>query len=264
MSGQDQPGFCISDLPVSPFDSIVDAYDLLILKEVGDWSIGDDGDDLVSTKDGDPQHGDIAYNGLFRLVQMWRYSEPHLRFLFAALKETLAHRIALDDDLNAVGEKAHAEIMRGHRMPSREFGEAMHDVLDRQAGATFGAGIYAGSLMIMLSTLLLRLRDDINGRVDWIEARPLFNGHSVGAIIEAGANGFRHADEWAKTHPPTPQQKRSQDIIAGVLSSHPPPDGGSPGACVELLRLLSADDFQGLATNVFTFAHALALKVRSR
>jgi hypothetical protein len=155
MSEQDQPGFRISDLPVTPYDSIVDAYNLLILKEVGDWSIGDDGD-LVMTKDGDLQHGDVAYSGLFRLVQMWRYSEPHLRFLFAALKETLAQRIALDADLNAVGETAHAEIMRGHRMPSHEFGEAMHDVLDRQAGATFGAGIYAGSLMIMLSKSVLR------------------------------------------------------------------------------------------------------------
>lgn len=137
MSEQGSPGFHISDFPVAAYDSIVDAYDLLILKEVGDWSI-DDGGGLVMTEDGSPQQRDIAHNGLFRLVQMWRYSEPHLRFLFAALKETLAQRVASDDALNAVGEKAHAEVMRGHRMPSHEFGEALHDVLDRQAGATLG------------------------------------------------------------------------------------------------------------------------------
>lgn len=248
---------------ITPYDDVVDAYKLTILKEAGDWSLDDTGD-LVVTKDGDPQHGDRAYNGLFRLVQMWRYSEPHLRYLFATVNDQMSQHTSLDDDLNAVGERAHEEIMRGQRMPSRAFGEAFHDVLDRQAAAVFGAGIYAGSLMLMLSALLLRLRDDIEGKQQWTTAGPFFNGHSIGAIIEAGANGFRHADEWAKTQPPTPQQKRSQDIIEGALHGRPKPDEGSPGACVELLAVLSRGTFEGLATNVFAFAHNLAMEARSK
>ncbi|MET4349018.1 hypothetical protein [Bradyrhizobium sp. RT9a] len=249
------------DAPITPYDDVVDAYDLTILKEVGDWSQDDTGD-IVMTKDGDPQHGDITYNGLFRLVQMWRYSEPHLRHLFATLYSTLTQRTVLDEALNAVGERAHEDMMRGQAMPSGAFGAAFHDVLDRQAAAAFGAGIYAGSLMLMLSAILLRLRDDIQGKEQWTAVGPFFNGHSVGAIIEAGANGFRHADEWAKTHPPKAQQKRSQDIIEGALHGRPQPVEGSPGACVELLAVLSGGSFEGLATNVFTFAHNLTVKCR--
>lgn len=251
-----------ADIKARPYDEMVETYNLTILTEMGDWSL--DGSDLVTTKDGDPQHGDIAYNGLFRLVQMWRYSEAHLRYLFATVDEMQSQRRALDDDLNAVGEKAHEEIMRGHGLPSSAFGEAFHDVLDRQDAAAFGAGIYAGLLMLMLSTMLLRLRDDIQGKEQWTTVGPFFNGHSVGAIIEAGANGFRHADEWAKTRPPTTQQKRSQDIIEGALHGRPQPDESSPGACVELVALLSGGTFEGAASNVFAFAHHLAAEARAK
>lgn len=251
------------DIEARPHDEIVETYNLTILTEMGDWSLDGTGD-LVTTKDGDPQHGDIAYNGLFRLVQMWRFSETHLRYLFEAVKEMQSQRRALDDDLNAVGEKAHKEIMRGHRMPSGAFGAALHDVWDRQAAAAFGAGVYAGSLILMLSTVLLRLKDDIGRKKEWTTVGPFFNGHSVGAIVEAGANGFRHADEWAKTHPPTPQQKRSQVVIEAALSGRPQPDESSPGACVELLAVLSGGTFEGLASNVFAFAHNLAAQVRSK
>jgi len=245
-----------------PYDEMVETYNLTILTEVGDWSLDGTGD-LVMTRDGDPQHGDIAYNGLFRLVQMWRYSEPHLSYLFKTIGEMQSQRRALDDDLNAVGERAQEEIMRGHRIPSGAFGAALHDVWDRQAAAAMGAGIYAGSLMLMLSTVLLRLRDDIQGKEQWTTVGPFFNGHSVGAIIEAGANGFRHADEWAKTRPPTTQQKRSQNIIEGALHGRPEPDESSPGACVELMALLSGGTFEGVASNVFAFAHNLAVEARA-
>ncbi|MCG2642435.1 MULTISPECIES: hypothetical protein [Bradyrhizobium] len=249
------------DIKARPYDEMVETYNLSILTEAGDWSLDATGD-LVMTKDGDLQHGDLAYNGLFRLVRMWRYSEPHLRYLYATVNDQMSQHAALDDDLNAVGEKAHEEIMRGQCIPSRAFGEALHDVLDQQAAAVFGAGIYAGSLMLMLSTVLLRLRDDIEGKRCWSTVGPSINGHSIGAIVEAGANGFRHADEWAKTRPPTAQQKRSQDIIEGALHGRPQPNEGSPGACVELLAVLSGGTFEGLATNVFTFAHNLAVRCR--
>jgi hypothetical protein len=96
----------------------------------------------------------------------------------------------------------------------------------------------------------------------WTKVGPFFNGHSVGEVIEAGANGFRHADEWAKTRAPDARQKRSQDIIIKTLSGSPMPDEVSPGRCVELLVLLSAGSFDGLATTTFKFAHELASKVR--
>lgn len=214
------------------------------------------------TKDGDPQHGDIAYNGLFRLVQTWRVCEAHLRSLFDAMTGALAWRESLNDKMNALGEARHAQISSSSYLPSPEFGEAFNEICDQQASAAFGAGIYAGSLMLMLSGMLLRLRDDIAAKNNWTHAGPLYNGYSVGAIIEAGANGFRHADEWAKTRIQTSQQKRSQVVIAAALSGRPLPDDSSPGGCVELLRLLSGETFDGLAKKVFEFAHELARKQR--
>jgi hypothetical protein len=255
----------MTDVPqaarVIPYDEVVRTYSLTILEEVGDWSIGDDGD-LVMTKDGDFQHGDIAYNGLFRLVQMWRVCEAHLRNLFDAMHGTLAWRVSLDDKMNALGETRRAQFSPTNFLPSPEFSKALNEICDQQASAAFGAGVYAGSLMLMLSGMLLRLRDDIDAKNNWTSAGPLYNGYSVGAIIEAGANGFRHADEWAKTRIPTSQQKRSQIVIEAALSSRPPPDDSSPGGCVELLCLLSGETFDGLAKKVFEFAHELARKQR--
>jgi hypothetical protein len=249
------------DPPIAPYDDVIDAYDLIILKEIGDWSLDDTGD-LLLTKDGEPQHGDIAYSGLFRLVQMWRFSEPHVRRLFDAMGNTLALQRSLGDKLNEVGEARHARFSpETFLKPDPEFTNAFHDICDQQASASFGAGIYAGSLMLMLSAMLLRLRDDMAAD-SWSKVGPHYNGYSLGAIIEAGANGFRHADEWAKNPHPTPQQKRSQIVIASALSSRPPLDEGSPGGCVELLRLLSGDNFEALAAHVFRFAHNLAVTAR--
>lgn len=246
---------------ITPYDDVVDAYNLAILKEVGDWSLDDTGD-LVLTKDGDIKVGDTAYNGLFRLVQTWRFSEVHLRYLFATMNKMLAWHESLGDRMNAIGVDRHARMMGGHFGPDDTFAEAFHDVCDQQATAIFGAGIYGGSLMLMLSGALLRLRDDIDGKMNWTKVGPLFNGYSVGEIVEAGANGFRHAHEWANSPVPTARQKPSREIITGALLGRPVSDESGPGRCVELLHLLSRGDFEGLATNIFAFAHSLALNAR--
>jgi hypothetical protein len=251
------------EIRVTPYDDVVATYGLPILEEAGDWLL--EGGDLVMTKDGEPQHGDIAYSGLFRLVQMWRFCELHLRGLFDEMNSMRAWRESLNNKMNALGQAKHARFSpETYLRPDPEFVEAFNDICDQQASAAFGAGVYAGSLMLMLSGMLLRLRDDIGAKDDWTKVGPFYNGHSVGAIIEAGANGFRHADEWAKTPDPTAQQKRSQDVIAGALSGRPPSDGGSPGGCVELLQLLSDGSFRGLASSAFAFAHNLAVKARLR
>jgi len=247
------------DIQVPAYDDIVDAHGLTILNEVGDWSV--ENGDLFLTKDGDFKVGDTAYNGLFRLVQTWRFSEAHLRYLFDTIGKVLAWRKSLDERLNALGEE---RASRFSLEPDPDFWRALHAIDDQQAATVFGASIYAGALILMLSGALLRFRDDIDGKDHWTKVGPFFNGHSVGAIIEAGANGFRHADEWAKTRTPDARQKRSQDIINGALSGSPPPDESSMGKCVELLQMLGGGKFKGLATNVFTFAHGLAVEVRAK
>ena len=82
------------------FDEIVETYDLTILREPGDWTIADDGD-LDPTKDGDPVLGDVAHNGLFRLVETWWHGTwtsaqvlcaPMSRASFASLSAPLERR----------------------------------------------------------------------------------------------------------------------------------------------------------------------------
>jgi hypothetical protein len=240
----------------SSYEEVVQRYNLTILMASGDWSFTNG--DLTLTKDGDIQHGDIAYSGLHRLVETWRYNDPHLRYLFETANEMLARGESL---LNAIGQ----ESIDGNGRPDfDQFAAAFNAIREDQGIATFGAATYSGCLMIVLSGALLRFKDDIGAKGEWNRTEPSFNTHSVGAIIAASANGFRHADEWAKTHPPTERQKSSQDIITGALSGLPAPDELSPGRCVEVLHLLSGGNFERLGSNIFTFAHNLACKIRSR
>jgi hypothetical protein len=237
------------------FDEIVETYDLAVLKGHGDWTITDDGN-LDLTKDGDPVVGDVAYNGLFRLVETWRYNAGHLRYLFDTMARMIAWRTALDERTNAIGPTGGQQFL--------EFAATLGAILEDQGVAEFGATTYSGCLMIVLSGALLRLKDDLGATAnEWKTTGPLFNSRSVGSIVVASANGFRHADEWAKTQPPTEKQRASQDVLNGVLGSCPLPEETHPGRCVEVLRLLG-DEFEALAVNIFAFAHNLALKVRER
>jgi hypothetical protein len=238
------------------FDEIVETYDLTILREPGEWTIADDGD-LDLTKDGDPVLGDVAYNGLFRLVETWRYNAAHLRYLFDTTSRQIAWRAALDERANAIGPTSTQDF--------NKFAATLGALLEDQRVAQFGAITYSGCLMIVLSGALLRLKNDLGATAnEWKTAGPLLNLSSVGSIVAASANGFRHADEWAKTNPPTEQQRVSQDVLNGVLGSCPLPEETSPGRCVEVLRLLGREEFEALAFNIFAFAHTLALKVRAR
>jgi hypothetical protein len=248
------------------YDHIINIHDLRILKTSGDWSL--ENGDLAMTKDGDIKVGDTAYNGLFRLVQTWRYNVPHLRYLFETMNKMLARYERLNEKMNAFGAERSARFcIDTYGKPDTAFAEfatALNAVWEEQGVATFGAATYSGCLTLILSGALLRFKDDIAAKGDWNTTRPFFNTHSVGAIIVAAANGYRHSDEWAKTRRPTPHQQASQDIINGALSGRPMPDEQSPGRCVEVLQLLSGGNFESLASNVFAFAHNLALKVRAR
>jgi hypothetical protein len=237
-------------------DEIVEAYDLTILRGPGDWTITDDGG-LDLTKDGDAVRGDVAFNGLVRLVETWRYNAGHLRYLFDTMARMIAWRTALDERTNAIGPTSGKQFL--------ELAATLGAILEDQRVAEFGAITYSGCLMIVLSGGLLRLKDDLGATAnEWKTTGPLFNSRSVGSIVVASANGFRHADEWAKTQSPTKKQRASQDVLNGVLGSCPLTEGKSPGRCAEVLQLLSSGEFETLASNIFAFAHNIALRVRER
>jgi hypothetical protein len=57
-----------------------------------------------------------------------------------------------------------------------------------------GAATYGGCVVLVLGGALLRLRNDLDAEREWNATEPSFNSCSLGAIVVASANGFRHAD----------------------------------------------------------------------
>lgn len=246
------------------YDDVVTKYGLGILATPGDLSLDNGG--LAMTKDGDLKMGDTVYNGLFRLVQAWRYNVPHLRFLFESAEYMRVYRTGLDDKLNKAAEVRMAGfdllIFPG---ADSDANKAFWAVADEQGVAEYGRATYGGCLVLLLSNSLQRFKDDIDATAEeWAKAAPLFNGCSVGQVLVAAANGFRHEDEWAKTRTSTPKQKASQNILAKALAGHQHQSiCRTPGRSAEILDLLSrGGDFDRLAANVFAFVHNVALRRR--
>jgi hypothetical protein len=164
------------------FDEIVESYDLSVLRADGDFSITDDGD-LALTRDGNPVVGDVAYNGLFRLVETWRYNAGHLRYLFDTVARMNDWCVALDERINAISPASDQQFP--------EFAESLRAISEDQGVAEFGSATYSGCLMIVISGAVLRLKDDLGATAsEWKITEPLFNSHSVGSIVVASANGF--------------------------------------------------------------------------
>jgi hypothetical protein len=84
-------------------------------------------------------------------------------------------------------------------------------------------------------------------------------------VIVAAANGVRHDDEWAKTRPPDPKQKKSQDVLNQAITGSAIKSRITPGLTVEVADLLSAGgSFERLAENMFKFVHNVAVLRRKR
>ena len=116
---------------------------------------------------------------------------------------------------------------------------------------------------MVISRLWLAFRDDLSATdQEWTQIAPKVNGCSVGQIIEAAANNYRHNDEWLKSsRKPTKQQLRSIRVLATALGETIAPDGARHGLsrdiCPEILNLLSGGDFDRLAASMFAFANAI-------
>jgi hypothetical protein len=246
------------------YDAIVDDFCLEILKTPGDLSI--ENGDIALTKDGDLKMGDTVYSGLFRLVQAWRYNSPHLRFMFSTAEFMREHRVSLDNKMNEAAEARATQFDIGTFLkPDLNWNNQYWAIVDEQGAAEFGRATYGGCLVLLLSSSLLRFKDDIDATGDdWMKAAPLYGGCSFGQVIVAAANGFRHEDEWAKTRPSTSKQEASQKILSAALEGKQAHILRTPGRSAEVLELLSnGGDFERLTANFFTFAHNVALRRRS-
>lgn len=90
------------------------------------------------------------------------------------------------------------------------------------------------------------------------KSAPLFDGCSVGQIVEASANNVRHSEEWAKVRHPNERQMASIKVLAAALNEPVAADTGGHKfgreICPETLYLLSAGAFQRFESTIFMFA----------
>jgi hypothetical protein len=125
-----------------------------------------------------------------------------------------------------------------------------------------GPGNGAGAIAVALNNLLRREWVDLGRPHTWETAGEKIRGHSFGRVMEATANNFRHADEWARHPLPNAQQLDSIRVIADVLGARIAPDGARHpfrgNVCPKLLLVVSGGSFEGLADRTFHFARALA------
>jgi hypothetical protein len=246
---------------VPEYDALVEKHGLSVLMKPGDFSLNNGG--LRTTKDGDVQIGDVFYSGMFRLVQAWRFSRPHLATVFALSVDMARQRSMHDQKTEEIAIATHdsfdaAKPPQDHFAPLREAFEA-------SAAFELGQKLYAGCAVLLLDGVLRRFCDDVEAGQAWREAGPQFNGVSLGRLVTASANAFRHADEWAKTRPPTDQQRRSQETLKTALSWSPWGNLADAFDCAGALNTLSdGGDFSRLESNIFTFAHNVAIACQAR
>lgn len=248
------------------YDEFINRYGLEILKEPGDLQILDG--DLALTKDLDLMLGDKCYNALFRLAEHWRHNSAHIAFLIDLLDLMIARHHEAHTRLEDASKK---DAQRKHETReffswSPDFLAAWHRHFDEEGTTVSGQVTYAGCVIMLASNALTRFKDDIDcPDAQWTQCGARHGGHSVGEILIASANGFRHGDEWAKTRPKTPRQLKSANILLSTLGpanvageEHSP-----PGRCREIINLLACGNgFEGFTQSVFHFAHEVAAACR--
>lgn len=214
------------------------------------------GADLQLTPSGGIQLGNDRHNAMHRLVVLWASNWRAL--------DTLFDLVGVDRLRKAYAE-AEREAIAAEVVARPELTKKFHALGEEVRAGEFGSAACAGAIMVVLNNLLQRYRTDLR-RVSpkWGGIGPPFNGKSLGEVVEAASNNFRHHDEWAAIRgKPTKQQKKSIAVIEAVLVDHTPlsPAFAVPwrrNACAELLfAVVGGSDFATLEQRFFEFAKAM-------
>src|ERR1700720_2105469 len=242
------------------YDDVIFRYGLTALYNGGDLQI--ENVDLALTKDGDLRLGAIPYNAMFRLVQSWRYNAPAMRLMFDTIYELRNAKPELEQNLEEILSRGPA---LGPFLPSTDW--PLYHASNDAIGATeVSRSALAGSLIIVVGSLLGRFKDDLNvSSADWNAGMPNYAEHSFGRVVTAAANSFRHADEWKKAlfaKNTTDQQQRSMDVLKGALGLQA--EHVLDNSCEAVLDLIGNQDFDELAKSALTFANGLALQTEAR
>ena len=123
--------------------------------------------------------------------------------------------------------------------------------------------------MVVTAALLLRFKHDVEPTdAEWQNTSPLTNAVSIGQMITAAANSFRHHDEWVRarfTNSFTTQQRRSLlPLVQALGLLGPDPLFRDVNASERITVLLAEQDFEQFEGSVLRYANAVAAKVEAR
>ncbi|QEE37604.1 MULTISPECIES: hypothetical protein [unclassified Methylobacterium] len=246
------------------YGDLIERHGLSVIAEGGDLVLTPDGD-IAITKSGGALFGSVAHNAMFRLTEAWRLNSPSLRLMYEAVRELRGQHTALEDEVEM------AATVFGFSGPEPFSAEvsAFHTANDAFGAALLGRGALAGSLMVVTSSLLSRFKSDVEPTAaEWKDTGPFENGVSVGRLIIAAANGFRHHDEWIETRVAgafTANQRRSIDPLVQALNLVGPDDlFDDVNACERVIVLLGDQGFEQFEGAVLKYANAVAALVEAR
>jgi hypothetical protein len=264
--GKDNPTVTLAESGTPPkYDDVIATYGLTILERPGDLQI--ENGDIALTKDNDLKLGDTAYNALFRLVQRWRFTAPTLRRMFREIYSIEPRITELESTAETAFTLATKFYVENPLNVDRTRMDRFHEIEDEIAGLDLAIESYAGSLLVIASGLLSRFKDDVDANEPvWTTVGPQIGGQSIGPIISAAANSFRHHDEWIKAKHPDRRQQKSMDILAAALGIHTSTLRRSLGPMFgrEIIHCLSAGDFDEFHRKFFGFAHAVAVDWKTK
>lgn len=211
------------------------------------------GGDIAVTRDGDLQFGNTQQNALFRLVERWRGSESTISELFGPMLRA-AQKL---DELS--GARARDQGPSLSREP-----QAYHEVTDAIVEAQLVSSTLAGSIAVIVHSLLVRFKLDLNAsKADWHASPPQTAGFSLGEVFTAAAANFRHYDEWAAAKKAlTDQQLESMTVLCGVLGLPVLNQHGHPSirdnVCGAVTMKVTGGSADALHDMIFAYAKALA------
>lgn len=248
---------------VPTYDAVVERNSITVLLTPGDLTLRNG--DIAVTRRGDLMLNDEIYSALVRFVQFWRHNFPTLRTLFDSVVRSHEDEERATAEMDRLGSLTW-EPAQG---PLGNLGVTAFHALNERIDATRESrGIYAGTITLVIDRALQTLKEDLGAKEYYCAAGPQFQGRSVGEVLVASGNNFRHADEWLIAPPPYSLQMKSVNVLSDVLQE-PIPDSGSirgfaRNVGAEILDVLSDRDFRRLETVVFAFVNDLAAKVRAQ
>jgi hypothetical protein len=239
---------------VPTYESVVEKYALGGILAGGDLQVTASGD-IAVTPDRDLKFGNDKCNAMHRLVQRWCFNARILETLFSLVTQERQQMQQAEEE---------RKVIAGSLFTNRHLNEKFHVLADEIGAGEFGGAACAGAIMVVLSNILLRYKDDLKAiNPQWEGIGPQFRGYSFGEVVVAAANNFRHHDEWARTRTPDTKQRKSIAVIEAALGytiiSPAPVVPWRRNACADLVPIIGGSDFATLEQGFFDFAKAMCV-----